>query len=122
MAAAGNLPKQHRVPGVDQYLLSAYAEGAQELDQDPDGERFDADHPYLHPSDGRANAGDEQEKHLCTRGIKGVGVGAAIDVGVDIEVAQKGEMRIRGNVAIGIDAGRLYLSVPHVAENIGGQK
>ena len=31
-------------------------------------------------------------------------------------------MGIRRNVAKGIDAGRLHLSVPHIAENIGGKK
>jgi len=70
----------------------------------------------------RTDAGDEQEEHLCAWGINGVGVGSTIDVGIDIEVAQEGEMSIGRNVAVGIDAGGLHLSIPHVAEDIGGKK
>ncbi len=38
--AAGYLPKDHRVPGIDQHLFAGQAEGRQQLDQDPDGERL----------------------------------------------------------------------------------
>ena len=47
---------------------------------------------------------------------------AAIDVGVDLKIAQESQMRIGRDVAKRIDAGGLHLPVPHVAKNVGREE
>ena len=46
----------------------------------------------------------------------------AIDVRVDLKIAQESQMRVRWDVAKRIDAGGLHLPVPHVAKNVGREE
>ena len=43
-------------------------------------------------------------------------------MGIDRLVALGGDRRIRGNIAVGIDAGALHPAVPDIAIDIGGQR
>src|ERR1700722_4644331 len=118
MPAAGHLPKEQRMPGVDQDLFPAQADSSQQLDQGPDGKRLEPNDSRLHPSHRFANSGDQQEKHLGTRGINRVGITSAIDVRVNIQIAKECQVIIGWDVAVWIDSGGLNPSIPYVAEDI----
>jgi len=48
-----------------------------------------------------------------------VGVVAAIDVGIDTAVAEKGEMAVGGDIAERVDSSGLDLAVPDIAIDVG---
>ena len=123
MARAGDLPDDERAPGVEEGLLAADAEVAQERDECVHGDAFEEDHHGLHEGDGGRDPGDEVEERLRGRRVDGVGVVAAVDVVEDVLIgcAEEGESRVAGDVAVGTDVGVLNDAVPDVAVDVAGE-
>src|SRR5260221_13051164 len=75
-------------------------------------------HRRLHPGHGLADAGGDEKDELSGRRIDRRGVAATVDLRIDRLVAQRGQVRVRRDVAIGIDAGRLDPAVPNITVEI----
>ena len=118
VARARDLPEADRMPGVQQDALTGELEQGQQAQEKDAHHAFKADHRELHEGFCRADPGHREEEHLRGRRVDGVRVLLAIDVGVNLAIAQKLEFRRRRNIAVGVDTGGLHLAVPHIAVDI----
>ena len=92
VAGAGDLPDEEGAPGVEEDLLAADAEVAQERDEGVHGDAFEEDHRGLHEGDGGGDRGDEVEEGLRGGRVDGVGVVAAVDVVEDVLIGRAQEV------------------------------
>ena len=88
VAAAGEFPDAERVPRVEQRPLRGQSVSDERTHQQPDRDPLEEHHRQAHVRDRLAQARAEQEHHLRTGRIDGLGVVLAVDVGIDVPVAQ----------------------------------
>ena len=118
MAVPGDLPDGQGMPGIDQDPLRRRVAAAEQEQDQKNGSHIEGDHGQLHRRHPVGDAGHEEEDHLRHGRIDRAGIAGPVDIRVDRCVAQVGQSRIRGNIAVGIDSGPLDPAVPDIAVDI----
>ena len=125
MAVPGDLPDGQGMPGIDQDPLRRRVAAAEQKQDQKNGSHIEGDHGQLHRRHPIGDAGHEEEDDLRHGRIDRAGIASPVDIRVDCCIAQVGQRRIRGNIAVGIDSGPLDPAVPDIAVDIrreGGRR